>query len=768
MFFLACLGFGALLAAWLWPAAPDHVPDWMQAKEKVRVSGRVAQVKTNINQRLQIIIQDPVCETPGGEQTRLRGGIVWTWEYPAQWPVRGQEVEALLRIKPVRGFSNPGVWDTEQYWARQGVFYRAYARGDKAEAEFRDTRASAFWGLRRALEERVLKALAPENGNATMSQGRAMVPALLFGDRYLVDQETMDLFTRASLSHSLALSGLHVGFVAGLGVFLAWLMGLIRPSIYLHLPRPKLAVLCAAPLVLAYLWLGMATPSLQRAVIMFAFWGALLLMNRDRVLLDGLFLALVVILVFDPLLAYDLRLQLSALAVASIGVFWGFWKRFWGILPKPKHNGRLRRFLWGFLTVGFISLSVQIVSLPLVVQTFGQLSPSFFINLLWLPFLGLLVLPLSFSGLLLTALPLCRGAGALLLAWAGDLLDAGVQGLHGLDNLGLFPVLVPARPAWPFALGYWTLLACLAAYFNGGTTGARKPFPKFPAALGAVLLLVPLAMNLVRASSGELRLTVLDIGQGQSLVLEFPGGGRALIDGGGFHTKTFDPGQAVISPYLTANRAPRLDLVVLTHPDVDHIRGIYYPLEHFSVDRYVSTGDQPTNDWDRQRLAKALDRNGCATQVPEPGETIDLGGGVGLEVLHPPPDFAAGENNNRSLTFRLVWNGRPLALLPGDLESQGINALLANNQGPDALRAEVLVLPHHGAKSSFSEELYDAANPRLALASAGYMNYWDFPSPEVRRELERRSVPLYSTSERGAVTVRWESSDKPGLVETVR
>jgi competence protein ComEC len=249
------------------------------------------------------------------------------------------------------------------------------------------------------------------------------------------------------------------------------------------------------------------------------------------------------------------------------------------------------------------------------------------------------------------------------------------------------------------------------------------------------------------------RLTLLDVGQGQAVLLEGPDGARVLLDGGGLWPG-FDVGAAVTGPALAWNRPPRLDGVLLSHPDSDHWRGLEYVLRRFSVGWFASNGDRPRGE-DGERYDEALAEWGGEPRVLTAGEVLPLGGGAALEVLHPAPGFA-GKDNDRSLVLRLTWRGRGLALLPGDVERAGLLALLASGRD---LRADVLVLPHHGAASSLSPELYRRAAPRLALASAGFLNYFGFPAALVTEALRAAGVPLRTTADAGALTVEWCAPD---------
>jgi competence protein ComEC len=733
-------------------------------RHTVPVSAVVAEVRPRPGQRVQLILDDVTLHLSGGQEHELGGRLLWNWQAPPVVPLPGQRVHANVRIRPIQGMANPGLARSEAYYARQGIFHRTYARENNVLAKFGEQVPGAVSWPRRLGSRQRQELRASLLEVTPPGQGRAMLLALLMGDRYLLHQDTMDVIRRASLAHSMALSGMHLGFVVALGWLAARVLGRLAPGIYLRLPRPKLAVLLGIPLVLGYLWLGQAVPSLLRAALMFASWGLLLLLNRQRVLLDGLFLALLAILAFAPLSVFDLRLQLSALAVAGLALIWPLGRE---ALQFARHCW-WRKLLFAALGILAVSAVATLALLPLQAWFFGQISPHLYLNVLWLPLLGLVVFPLGLLGLVLLVVAdvapfapslVSNGAGMLLTA-ASLVLEAMLAGLHHLDTAGWLRVFIPARPLWPQFLGYWTLLLAAAAWW-------MHPARLRPAILaaGLVLLTAPLLLSLGAEQRNTVSLRLLDVSQGQAILLELPGGRRWLVDGGGFWTWEYDLGRNIITPILTHGRGPRLDGVVLTHADYDHYRGLYYPLRHFQVGTYASHGRHPT-DLDGETLRRILDDGAMRQEVWRQGDVIDLGQDMALEVLHPDSRWLRAEKDNEtSLVLRLTWKGRGLALMTGDLEQPGIAALLAGNT---ELRADVLVVPHHGSRSSHVPELYRRVQPALALISAGFLNRFNHPHPEVVEFLRQGGIPVLNTAHSGAVSIRWHDPSGPPQIRTER
>jgi competence protein ComEC len=739
-----------LLAAWVLLAeAPPldraKMPEWMAKRREVLVRARVERVDTKPENRLQIILDRPHFRIDG-EKGRLSMDLSWNWYEPERTPSPGDTVRAHFRIEPVRGHLNPGTWDTRFYWARQGVGYSTSSEGDEGIESWR-RRTNSFWRARRAVVEKV----ASHTGK---SAGGGILLALLCGDKSGLSYDQLNLIRRASLSHVLAQSGLHLGFLAALGWGLARALGRIRPEMYLVLPRQRLAALAALPLVAFYLWLGGFKPSLLRASLMFFFWGLLLWRGRGQVLMDGLFAAVLVMVLVWPTGIFDLGLQLSVTAVAGIVLLW---PRTAGWLSRRLPSSMLHPASFYPLSVLGISLVVNAALFPLLLWYFGQVSPHVYLNLLWLPALAFGVMPLGLGGLVLAFVPGLEAVAGFLLQFAGFILQQLFELLQVIDRAGWLWAEVLPRPRWPEMLGYWTLLACAALL---PAHGIRR---LWPLGLGAAaLLLLPFAHSAL-TQQPRLSLRLFDVGQGQALMLQTPQK-RLLVDGGGSWNKDYDVGRLVLSPALSWGRRTAVDSVVLTHPDFDHMRGLYFILRTYGVERFLYNGRWP-EDWDGRVLGRILEERDIPARAIRPGEAVDLGRGLHLEVLHAADRTGMWDPNNSSLILRVAHGQRTLALLPGDAE-RGLLRGMARS-GLD-LEAELLVLPHHGSRSSQCPAFYREVDPDLALASCGFLNHFRFPHEEVEKALEKQDVPLLTTAQEGSIRVSWHGPELEMRVETQR
>jgi len=718
-------------------------------------------------------------------------------------PVPGQKMTALLRLYPSGGSGNAHANGAGAYWAAREVWHNARLVWHERRPLFITLDEGSGWRFRvAALRERwrnsLMEALtevgeadakgrqmpavrsvsggfAREPENLSFSQGRAMLPALLFGDRSGLSTRTVDVFTRAGLIHSLALSGQHLALAAMAGVAAILILSQVRRDLYLTRPRRVLMAWAGLPFAFFYLFLGDAPFSLIRAALMMTAGVFYLTLRRPSAPLDALFAAAFLLFLAWPAAVFDLSVQLSVLAVAGILLVMPLVRIFRQALrPSGKASFLHRLFLHLLREIGtmlMISCSAQLAVLPVLVSVFGAVGPCFWLNVIWLPPLTFITLPCAALGLFLLVLSGPQAISALLFslaAWPADLM---LSFLELLDAAGALPFLQCIRPSSLSALGYGT--AFVAAMLMLGVWLARKwrtggRILRRWLCCGLILMLAgqfPQCLDEIQASfERRVTLSLIDVGHGQAVLLEYPGG-RLLVDGGGSLSPFFDCGRSIVAPFLTDRQFPELDAVMVSHTDSDHARGLRWITEHFSVGAlYWSPVSADRADaGEGLALREITRRNGIPERIVRQGDVLELGHDLKLEVLAPDipegefvPDEKELSSNNGSLVLRLAYKDQGLVLLCGDMLAAGLRRLTKSGQ---ALNAEVLVLPHHGAASSFQPCFYDAVQPELALASAAAYNHYDFPSHKVREEMARRKIPVFSTSTHGTFSLRWILKD---------
>ena len=812
---LLCLLAGFATGCWQlhgtpWPLttanSPDQTPPWLhESTQPPRVCGTVRDMQGLPDTRLRLLL-DGVHPDEASTMAApiLQGKLAWTWETPAPGfslapPLPGQTVCLSRRPMPAQGFANEGQTDWGLWLAAQGVRWRVWSLGAQGNPQvYGQPTLSARW--RDALRQGFVAALLPKPVHTTaadtprqptrphMSQGKAILLALLFGDRQYLNQQTLNNFAAATLVHSLALSGQHLTVAGLVGLLCVLAAARVRPGIYLRRPRAVWILLATVPPAMAYLWLGDAPASLLRAAVMLLFLAFYFLRGRPRTTLDVLCAALLCISVASPLSMLDTGLQLSVLCVAVIGMSLP-WMRV--LAPEPDaaahrlpdtqpdtrpgrlaptrsgllKNSRVRRALWALLRIFLVSLCIQVALLPLNMLLFNNMGHWFWLNVLWLPIADMLVLPAAVLGLLLSATGLDALArpvldlAALPCQWLTDCL-AWLSDANALQP----PALL--RPHWTALPAFAALLGALALKAGRTTlpTTARRLL-----LAGALLLCIGPAVRTVERLSGHIRLDVLDVGQSQALLLRLPGHVRMLLDGSGSASTRFDPGQALVAPALTYNDGPRLAAVLNTHPDLDHMGGLLHVLRAFTVDHLFENGREGKAGWGQQwRQARQTHHSRPLAR----GDILVLGNpalDLRMEILHPPrTEQDMWQGNDASVVARLTQHGRGLALFLGDAEQAVLRRLLKNG---DDLRAEVIVAPHHGSQNGFLKEFYAAVQPGLVVASCGFENRYGYPAPSLRAWCAAAGVPLLYTGRHGAVRVIWPAHGQgfgPHAVSTGR
>ena len=434
-----CIGY---ILAYIWLPSSPVLPPWVGNGQAVLIHAQVAEVHSKADKRCTVLLEHVQCTLNDGSHVSLPGLLQWNWHYPTQriWPE--QSISLRTRIDPIENFGNTGAWDYAFSQKLKNIHCRIYSRGFARELYIGEKELSLFQQWKENLKRHIAQ--------HSSGQGGAMLAALLTGDRFFLTPDSLDVLRRAGLAHTLALSGLHLGFILIFATILTYCISCICPPLLLYIPRPKLMLFVSLPLVLAYLCLGDFAPSLLRASCMFGFMALHLLFGKARFLLDSLFVALLSILLISPLLAFDIRLQLSALAVAGIAVFFP-------ILQHYYVSGKKNFIRWP-LSILLVSICATFVLLPMTAKTFGVFSPNLLLNIIWLPLLACLVMPLGLIGLLTSFfLPSLASTCFALAAYI-------LQNMHMLtwQGEGFLPLIQLLRPLWPEMLGAWLLICCLA------------------------------------------------------------------------------------------------------------------------------------------------------------------------------------------------------------------------------------------------------------------------------------------------------------------
>jgi competence protein ComEC len=619
-----------------------------------------------------------------------------TWYRPAPGVrVRaGETWRVRARLRPPRGLRNPGAWDGEHRALREGTCAVGYLRERPPPARL----TPAAVGLD-ALRERLAEGVRRRVGGLPAS---GLLEALAVGLRDRVTRDQRFLLQRTGTAHLMAISGLHVGLAAGAGMALGGLLARAVSVAPLIMPAGHWGALAGLAAAAGYALLaGFSVPT-QRALIMVGCLLCARLLRRRNAPGDALALALLVVLLLDPLAVRDAGTWLSFAAAAGL---------LFALAGARAAHGvpAVARVLAGALRV---QLAAALALAPLALLIFGYQSPSApLANLLAVPVTGMLVVPLTLAGALLE--PVAPEVAGPLLRLAAHAM--GVL-LEMLERVPGGEVLLVPGPA-PGALAVFAGAAGVAALLSGAGPGI---------ALAGLALLAPLLLPAAGAPApGELRMLVPDVGQGLAVVLRTAGHTLVYDAGPGWGPRA-DAGSHVVAPALRREGVTGVDLLLVSHHHADHAGGVPGLLATVKVGRRLGEG------------APTPCRAGQSW-------TWD---GYRFEILHP--DTSRPPGNDASCVLRVTGPGGSV-LLPGDVEA-GVERHLAGRLGA-GLRAQVLVVPHHGSASSSDPAFLDAVRPRVAIVSSGHRNRFRHPAPGVVARYRERASALHDTACGGLLRV---------------
>ena len=727
----------------------------------------------------------------------LRGGLRLSFsqqrdakgrELPPPDVHAGDAIAVIAEARQPQVFRDEGAFDRRAFLSAQNIDLVATLRAPELlerVAVARPTPSVLLSRARRRLRDEVDVLFV------TRPEVAGVLRAMLLGDRSFVDREESTDFQKTGVFHVLVVAGLHVGAIAFL---LFWLGRKLRlPTV--------LTVAITLALLFAYVAMVEQRPPVLRAALMASIVAMGAIFYRRLDLLNSAAVAALLLLVARPLLVADGSFQLTFVAIGCIAGIAAPWldqrvqpyvlalrgwrdvardaihipkaAQFridlratlaWIVLRMPAMFARTtENVLAGALGVSMrilellmITLVLQVGMQPLMTSAFHRVTLTApLVNLLAVPMMGVMV-PLGFatilSGVLFPVL------GKFLAAPLGLLATFLLGVVKYFGGLGHWSYRVPGPPRLLTILFFAAAILLAVAL-------RLKLRPSQLIARGSATALLAAAVVIATFPfpsiwhRGEMELTVLDVGQGDSLFLVSPGGTTLLIDGGGAfggfpgHAEHLgvDPGEEAVSPYLWSRGFKRLDFVAVTHGHQDHLGGLTAVLQNFRVGTLMI--GREVGGPALAKLERLARERGVATVHEVRGEQLHWDGAEG-DVLWPEAgtdDLKVAPKNNDSIVMRWELGGTAF-MLPGDAEKQAEREILSENAEGN-LRADVLKIGHHGSKNSTTEEFLTAVHPHLAVISAGENNPYGHPSPELLERLENAGVRTLRTDRDGAVHI---------------
>lgn len=653
-------------------------------------------------------------------QSLQRQGVAWpvagklllNWYAETPQLEVGARWQLQVRLKQPHGFMNPGGFDYEAWLLRQGIRATGYVRGGVANPLNRQLAAPGSEyvvdRLRQKLRHRLNRALEGEGM-------RGIILALAMGDRQQITDVQWEVFTRTGTNHLVAISGLHVGLVAAFAFFAVRRLWRCLPRVALYWPAAKAGAVSALVAASTYaLMAGFSVPT-QRAMLMISLvMLGIILQRRTR---PGYLLApaLILVLIMDPFAVLASGFWLSFAAVAMI--LFGMQRRL-----GPETN----RWQWGWWRWGRVQWLVALGLFPLLLLLFQKASlVSPLANFIAVPWVSMITVPLTLLGTL----------GV----WLWPVMGEFVLGLSASSLEGLWWIL-SALSHWSLAQwqqGVVPLWAVACAFLGFSWLILPRGVPA--RWVGGIWILPLVLAGPAEIPEGEAHFALLDVGQGLAAVVQTRRH-TLVFDTGPRFPSGFNTGDTVVAAYLKSRGLGRIDVLMLSHGDIDHIGGVSGLRKQIPLVRVLTSVPE-----------KMLKAGVAGAEVCRAGEQWQWDE-VEFEILSPGRHQAGARNsgNNRSCVLRVQARGSSV-LLSGDIEAETERELVQTMA--KKLAADVLVVPHHGSATSSSEAFLDAVSPQIALFPLGYRNRFGFPKPQVVTRYRERGVRMFDTAHHGAIEI---------------
>jgi len=618
-----------------------------------------------------------------------------------QQPKAGQHWRLLVKLKQPHGSMNPGGFDYERNLYRRGISATGYVRRNNINQQLygaKITLSDRFMQLRQSLSD-VLQLRLNEKPHA------GIIEALAIGERHRMTSSEWDVLTRTGTIHLVAISGLHIGLVAGFAFFLMRFLVSRCQFIMQRMPVQFPAAIAAMLAALVYALLAGFTIPTQRAFLMVCVVMVSLLQRRTIASSYVLAFSLLIILLFDPMSVLDIGFWLSFGAVAII---------LFAVTGRIKIPSAL-------MSLSKIQFVIAIGMIPLMLMFFQRLSLAApLANFIAVPWLSFVTVPTTLLGVIFIDVWPFLSDGLLSIATESLALLWYFLEWLSFQEWSVMDTAVPIA---------WTLIpAAMASAYLLMPNG-------MPARWLALLLFLPVFL-LTKATpeKGQLNLTLIDVGQGLSILLQTQQH-SLLFDAGPRYSLNFDAGKHIVVPVLKSQGILKLDALIVSHGDNDHSGGANAILSALPVEK-VYSGANP------QRWRSEV------SMPCQAGQSWQWDG-IKFEMLHPQPEQTRG-GNNRSCVLQ-VSAGDYRLLLPGDIEQKAEQQLVL--QYGEKLKSHILIAPHHGSKTSSSESFIQNVSPELVLIPNGYRNRYRFPHKKVTEQYQKSQIMWLETQDSGAISI---------------
>ncbi len=735
--FLIC-GLGMLsIQTKLFPVYPeDHIRQFFDIK-KTRLKGRIVSFSRHYDKKIKVTLECRKIVLPDQIPERVSGRVdLSIYLSSGPLPQYGDMIEFESTLRSVENFENPGAFDYVRYFKLKGLAGTAYCDQKNIRIINGSDSKNLFLRLVRVIENTRLDFYTFILDHTGPSETGKALAALITGKTELITPDLRELFSKAGISHLFAISGLHLSiigflFFSGISNFLS-----IFPKFLITGRSKKLAgAITVIPLMVYCIFSGFS-PSTQRAFIMALALLFSLISEKEKDFPSSLSMAGILILIIDSAALFSISFQLSFIAVGFIVGGLSLIKK--GAFPyKDNLLGKTAMLLC-------VSFFASLGTFPLTAHYFHTISIVQLIsNLVFIPVVGFVILPLGIVSLLgFSFFPVFSG---LIIDLCHFLISFSILSSEAIVSIPFSWVRIMSLDGSEI-----TLIYLMFAFLYSIIKRKRKISAAIIVLMSILGIYNFLNGQFTKAPGPILAVTIMDVGQGNSALVQTPQGWHILVDGGGFaELSAFDTGKFIIAPFLWKNKIDKLDYIILSHPESDHLNGLIYILNNFKVHTFIKNADMRETEAYKTLMETCKKKNIRIWEPSGRGESLYLGETTVI-FLETADHDVSGDLNNNSLVFRISYKGFSM-LFPGDILSAREKNLAGKNG--KKLHSEILLSPHHGSSSSSTEIFLDKVMPKSVIISCGRNNRYKFPHPDVLKRYNDMGIHIFRTDRDGAVFI---------------
>jgi len=706
----------------------NHISRFADLNETMNIVGHAAGFPHQKNERIELEVEIDSITVAGKHISTCGKALVRLWRLDFR-PGYGDRVRLIGKIKGPRSERNPGEFNYKNFLAANGIYGIIDISEPQNVILQNPSHKKSVPYFINVIKRKFYLSL----NYLYAGKARALVKALLLGERGEISPELKDAFARCGVIHALAISGLHIGYI---GVIFFVFFSLLRFNYQARIIAVLISVFCYALLI------GFEPPIVRASLMM----GILLigrLIQRQTDIFNVISTAALIILIINPQELFQASFQLSFAAILSIVYLYQSLKTIfekWSPFVKLTQN-KIGEYAG---TLFLVSVAAQLGTLPIVAFYFGRIPLiAFVLNLVVIPVVGI-VIALGFATLAcsLISLPLAQfytNTNTVFLEYLIRVIEIVSKIKFSTIEIGRIGLIT--------ILAYYFLL-WLIINFNKKTY--RKTLLYSTIAIALFFLWQPIFKH-----QKWMEVIYFDVGQGDAALMKFPDGKNLLIDAGP-KLENFDAGSFFIVPYFKREWIRHLDGVILSHSDNDHVGGMPSIFRKIPVEAVFDNGLYQSSSV-CSTYQFLIDSLQIQHQIVEAGEQLKNFENYGLYIIHPCKSFMKKfdqDVNNCSIVVKIVF-GKISFLFPGDIEQEAEEILL--NYG-NLLRSDVLKIAHHGSQTSSTSAWLDQVQPQFAVISVGKNNRFNFPAPSVLKRLNQLGIQIIRTDLNGAAVFRTDGN----------